>query len=334
MRWHAGGVAPRTKFFGSRDGVSDVHHPFPPELPAVIALLVNPMAGRGRARARAELVARHLSALGAVRRYATATAGDERRCARRAADDGATVLAVVGGDGSVHHAARGLLDDTPAGAATRIPLAIFAAGTGNDFVKSLGTPAHDPVRMAARVAACMAGGGTRTVDVGLIDDVPFLNAAGLGFDVEVLERLTRVRWLTGTTAYVVTALRALLRYRGYTATIDGSGPPCTGHHLLTVFANGRTFGGAFHIAPHAALDDGQLALIDIGALAPWARPGLFVRATRGTHLGDPAVTHRTGTQFTVTSAAPLRFEADGELYRARSPRIVVHTRPRALTVID
>lgn len=295
----------------------------------MIALVVNPSAGRGRARARADVVEQQLTALGTVRRYLTTAAGDERRWARRACDDGATVLAVVGGDGSVHHAARGLLDDAPVGTATPVPLAVFAAGTGNDFVKSLGTPAHDPVRMAA----CVARGVTRAVDVGLIDDVPFLNAAGLGFDVEVLERLARVRWLTGTTAYVVTALRALLGYRGYSATIDGPGVQRAGHHLLTVFANGRTFGGAFHIAPHAALDDGKLALVDIGPLAPWARPGVFVRATRGAHLGDPAVTHTTGAWFTVTGAAPLRFEADGELYAARQPRLEVHTRPRALTVI-
>lgn len=295
----------------------------------MIALVVNPWAGRGRARERASAVERSLHALGEVRRYETTAAGDERRCAREACAAGAQVVAVVGGDGSVHHAARGLLDDTSEESGTRIPLAIFAAGTGNDYVKALGTPSHD----VAAMVACMARGSTRQVDVGYIDDVPFLNAAGLGFDVEVLERLQKETWLTGTAAYVVTALRALLGYVGYEAAIEGADTRYTGPHLLTVFANGHTFGGAFHIAPRARLDDGQLAFVNIGRLAPWARPAVFLRATRGTHLGHTAVTYETGSSFSVASQAPLRFEADGELYRARGETLTVTLRPRALTVI-
>ncbi|GAB1344471.1 diacylglycerol/lipid kinase family protein [Gemmatimonas sp.] len=295
----------------------------------MIALVVNPWAGRGRARARAAEVERALHALGEVRRFETTAAGDERRCARDACAAGAQVVAVVGGDGSVHHAARGLLEEVPDESHTHVPLAIFAAGTGNDYVKTLGTPSHD----VAAMVACVARANTRLVDVGFIDGVPFLNAAGLGFDVDVLERLLQVRWLSGTSAYVVTALRALLGYGGYRASIEGAGPPHDGQHLLTVFANGRTFGGAFQIAPHAQLNDGMLAFVNIGALAPWARPAVFVRATRGTHLTHAAVRHAVGSSFSIASPAPLRFEADGELYHARQAPLVVTVRPRALSVI-
>jgi diacylglycerol kinase (ATP) len=299
-------------------------------VPRTLALIVNPFAGRGRARARAAEVERILTAQFNVKRYDTAAAGDERRCARQACDDGAEVVAIVGGDGSVHHTARGLLDDAPVGEPTSVPLAIFAAGTGNDFVKSLGAPAHDVQAMSR----CLALDHTRCVDVGLIDGVPFLNAAGLGFDVEVLERLQQVKRLTGTAAYVITALRALLGYRGYHAELYGVGTRYHGTHLLTVFANGRTFGGAFHIAPHASLDDGQLALVNIGALSPLARPRAFLQAMRGTHLAHPAVSHETGVTFTIIAANPLCFEADGELYQARHARIEVAVRPRALRVIS
>lgn len=295
----------------------------------MLALIVNPYAGRGRAARRATLVQRALAEHGQVQLFTTRAAGDERRCALAACDAGARVVAVTGGDGSVHHTARGLLDAAGDGPHGTVPLAIFAGGTGNDFVKSLGTPAHDVQAMAARVAS----GDTRLVDVGLVDDVPFVNAAGLGFDVEVLERLPRGRWLTGTAAYVVTALRALLTYPGYDAALAGDRLQRNGRHLLTVFANGRVFGGTFHIAPNASLDDGRLALVNIGRLPPWSRPGVFVRATRGTHLGHPAVLHETGACFTISAARPLRFEADGELYRARGPRLTVQTRSRALRVV-
>lgn len=234
------------------------------------------------------------------------------------------MLAVVGGDGSVHHAARGLLD-----VGAPIPLAIFAAGTGNDFVKSLQTPAHDAVAMAAAVAR----GQTQAVDVGVIDSVPFLNAAGLGFDVEVLERMQHPLWFTGTAAYVVTAVRALFGYTGFTVQHPDTSPPASDHRLMTVFANGRVFGGTFQIAPTASLTDGRLDVVNIASLAPLARPAVFWRATRGTHLQHPAVHHSQTVATTITSPTPLPFEADGELYRASNTTIQIAVRPAALRVI-
>lgn len=295
----------------------------------MIALIVNPFAGRGRARARAIVAEGALRGVGNVRRYETEGAGDERRCARQAVADGARVVVVVGGDGSVHHAARGLLDTATAGA-PEIPLAVVAAGTGNDWVKSLQTPSHDVTAMAARIAA----GVTRVVDVGEIDGVPFVNAAGLGFDVEVLERMQRVTRLRGSAAYVITALRALLGYAGYAASwTRRDGQRSAPRHLLTVFANGGTFGSTFRIAPQAQLDDGLLDLVDITALSPRARPWVFFRAIRGTHLTHPSVTHERGSAWTVTSERPLAFEADGERYEARGATLDVNVRGGALRVI-
>ncbi|MFN9422880.1 diacylglycerol/lipid kinase family protein [Gemmatimonas sp.] len=295
----------------------------------MIALIVNPAAGRGAAQARAVSAEQALRALGPLRRYDTRAAGDERRCAHAACDDGATVIAVVGGDGSVHHLVRGLLEAAGPGNPTAIPLAIYAAGTGNDLVKSLGTPAHDVQAMTERVARRAA----RHIDVGYIDDIPFVNAAGLGFDVEVLERMQRRSWLSGTAAYVVTALRALFGYAGYHASLITPQTRQDGAHLLTVFANGHTFGGTFRIAPDAQLDDGALDCVNIRALSPLERPGVFLRAVRGTHLDHAAVTHCTGDTFTIIAPAPLSFEADGERYGSRGAEIRVRVAARQLMVI-
>lgn len=295
----------------------------------MIALIVNPAAGRGAAQARATAVEQALRTLGPLRRYDTRAAGDERRCARTACEDGATVVAAVGGDGSVHHTVRGLLEAAGPASAHTIPLAIYAAGTGNDLVKSLGTPAHDVRAMTELVARRE----TRHLDVGYIDDVPFVNAAGLGFDVEVLERMLHRRWLSGTAAYVVTALRALFGYAGYHASLVTPQTRQDGPHLLTVFANGHTFGGTFRIAPRARLDDGMLACVNIRAVSPLHRPGVFLRAVRGTHLAHASVTHDTGDTFTIVSPGPLPFEADGERYRSRGAKIHIRVEPRRLTVI-
>jgi diacylglycerol kinase (ATP) len=293
----------------------------------VLTLLVNPAAGQGRAAAHANEVERALGAYLPVRRVETARGGDERRLAREAVERGATMLAVVGGDGSVHHAAHGLLD-----VGAPIPLAIFSAGTGNDFVKTLGIPSHDIGAMAARVAR----GHQRTVDVGYIDDVPFVNAAGFGFDVEVLQRMRTRPFLSGTAAYVWAALAALLQYGGFRAALSTGTTAertATQRRLMTVVANGNWFGGAFHIAPDALLDDGALDVIDIGDVPSLARLPLFARATRGTHVGSRHVAVQRGAAFTLEFGEPPLYEADGELMQAIGPVVSVRIKPRALTVI-
>jgi len=296
---------------------------------APIVLLVNPAAGRGRAARVARAADSALRAAGLrVDLRETRERGDEARIARDASAAGARALAVVGGDGAVSHAARGLLEGAARGHA-QVPLAIFAAGTGNDFAKSLQLPLHDVHAMARHIAA----GVTREVDVGYVDEVPFVNAAGFGFDVEVLVRMRTPGLLRGTAAYVSTALGALMSYRGFRARLDDATPETNGHHLMIVLANGRYFGGAFHIAPDARLDDGAIDCISIRHAAPLARLALFARAIRGRHLASPMVHFRRDRSFQLHFESPPQFETDGELQVARTHDVAVRVAPRALRVI-
>lgn len=295
---------------------------------APIVLLVNPVAGRGRAARAAQAVHKALTAAGLrVELHETRARGDEARIARDASIAGARALAVVGGDGAISHAVRGLLHGEGCGGA-RVPLAIFAAGTGNDLAKSLAVPAHHVERMAAHVAT----GAIRHIDVGFVNDVPFVNAAGFGFDVEVLERMRTPGLLRGTAAYVSTALGALFGYRGFRVS-TASDSAFMSRKLMIVFANGRCFGGAFRIAPQARLDDGALDCVTIHDLAPWARVPLFARAIRGTHLSSPHVAFHRDGHFLLRFDSPPMFETDGELQQAASCELSVRVRAGALTVI-
>ncbi len=245
----------------------------------------------------------------------TVAAGDEARLAREAAQDGVRALVVLGGDGTVSRVAGALVQ---AGADT--PLAVLSGGTGNDFVKSLGTPSRDYAAMASLIAA----GRTRRVDVGMVGDRPFVNAAGFGFDVAVLERTTRARWLRGDLLYVASALAELFRFSGVRANIrvaadalaepELTEPPSHPSHLLVVIANGQWFGGTFRIAPDARLDDGQLDLVVIRDASPWRRARLFAAAPFGRHVLASEVEAQRARALTVEFARPPQCEADGELF--------------------
>jgi len=288
-------------------------------------VIVNPAAGRGRG---AKLLPRIREAFGAVGITAievTNSEGDEKTLARRAVESGCETLVAAGGDGTWSNAANAILE-----ARSECRLALLAAGTGNDFAKTVGAPAGD-IEATARL---VADGPDRRVDVGRIEGRHFLNIAGFGFDIAVLEDCTTLRWPHADTLYLVSALRQLIGFPG--VEIEVSSPRArreAARHLMLIIANAKHFGGSFHIAPDAELADGRLDAISILDAPPLGRLGLFVAATKGTHTANPRVVTEQASSFTLRFPSPPAYETDGEYRRAESATLEVTCVPGALRVV-
>ena len=300
--------------------------PFPlaPRSLASVRVLYNPASGRGRGARAIAGVRAAFARCGFTDVRGTTQAGDEARLVREAIADGIETLVVAGGDGTWSNCAIPLAQ---AGSPAR--MALLAAGTGNDFAKNLGLDPRDPRALAERLAD--GGVRERRVDMGRVDDTWFLNVAGFGFDVAVLRASLGWRRLRGPAVYVATALQKILGYRGEPVSVDGAPPRA---HLLAVFSNGAHFGGTFHIAPGARIDDGALDAVLIDDVPPLARLPILARAVGGGHLAHARVVHRrTATATLAFDEAPW-FEADGELRRAAGARVTVASVPGALRVVD
>jgi diacylglycerol kinase (ATP) len=205
-------------------------------------------------------------------------------------------------------------------------LALIAAGTGNDFAKSVGVPADD----FDAVARLAVDGPDRRVDVGRIENRHFLNCVGFGFDVAVLERSARVRWLEGSLVYAYSALGQIFRYRGVELSWSDEVKPT--RRLLLVVANGKWFGGAFQIAPHASCDDGLLDVVAIADASPLGRVHLFANALRGSHIRLRAVETRQSRSVSLVFPSPPAYQVDGEYRMASRGDLDVECLPRALRV--
>lgn len=141
-------------------------------------LIVNPIAGCGYALKVMEQVQSVLNARNLpFRVMRTEYPGYAAKLAREAVEMGCEAVYVIGGDGTFSEAARGL-------AGSGIPIGLIPAGTGNDFVKTLGTP-KEP--MAA--LDFILSHEPRPCDAIDLNGQMFLNVAGAGFDVTVLEML-------------------------------------------------------------------------------------------------------------------------------------------------
>lgn len=288
-----------------------------------VRVLYNPASGSGCGARAIVGIRAAFARCGFTDVRATRHAGDEARLVAEAIADGIETLVVTGGDGTWSNCAVPL---ARAGSPAR--LAILAAGTGNDFAKNLGTRPRDVRTLAERLAD--GGVAERRVDMGRVDDIWFLNVAGMGFDVACNAAAERLRPLPGAPRYVAAALSGLFRYEGLPIGVDGA--PMR-RRLLAVAANGTHFGGAFRIAPDARIDDAALDVVVVDDLSGLARLQVLLQALRGAHLTHSAVTHQRAARVTLTFPAPPLIEADGELRQATSATVEVASVPAALRLV-
>ena len=111
-----------------------------------VVFLVNPASANGSTGKRWPELARAAATEGLVGdTFVSQRPGHLSDLARRAAREGATLLVVVGGDGSVNETVNGLVEipDPPA-------VAVVPRGTGWDFTRTFAIPRD--IRKAARVA--------------------------------------------------------------------------------------------------------------------------------------------------------------------------------------
>jgi diacylglycerol kinase (ATP) len=288
-------------------------------------VVINPFSGKGRGRALTEPVLAALGAGGPVEHAESQQAGDEARLAREAVARGFKTIVAVGGDGTWSNVGNAIL----ASGASDVALGLVAAGTGCDLAKSFGIPARD-VPACARI---VREGRTVRIDVGRIEGRHFLNVAGFGYDIAVIEDSWSVRWLKGDLVYLYCALRQLHRFPGFPVEIEVDGRALGRRELLMlIVANGRVFGGGFRIAPKASLEDGLLDGMAFGNMGLLRRLRILVGLLRGTHEGSPDVAASRAARYLFRFAAPPAYEVDGEWTKAQSSELLVEVVPRALSL--
>ena len=230
------------------------------------------------------------------------------------------LVIVGGGDGSINHALSGLLESNK-------PLGILPLGTANDLARTLVLPTD--LMLACDV---ILHGLTKQIDVGIVNNRPFLNVANVGLAAEVTRRLsrsTKSRW--GVLAYAWAAFTAMLSGRSFSVEITCGGEVLRARTWQISVGNGRYYGGGLTIHEKATIDDGLLDLYSLEIRRRWQVLPLIPALWRGTL--DPVLPVRTmhGTTIVIRPIhRSRRIVADGELI-GRTPA-VFSLLPRALSV--
>ncbi|MCL6642325.1 MAG: diacylglycerol kinase family lipid kinase [Candidatus Bipolaricaulota bacterium] len=285
-------------------------------------VIVNLLAGRGRCRRLWPSIERALSRL-PFRHVFTQATGAATEIARRAAKDFSTIVA-VGGDGTIHEVAAGLMG-------SQAKLGIIPAGTGNDFVKMLDIPPKDPIR----AIEILTSGLPRRVDVGRVGERYFVNGLGVGLDGAVAWRVFRswrwpalARWI-----YLYAAIREALFFRSSDIEIVAPDWRASGRLMMVGASNGRYHGGDFLLVPHAQVDDGLFDVYMIADMSPFRRLREIPKTRRGEHISLPEVQIRRAPWVEILTEQPLLGHLDGEPTEFSAGRLRVELLPKALEVI-
>lgn len=283
-------------------------------------VLTNPTSGKGRgARMRDEALPRFHGAGWRTTSLTGRDADEALDLARVAAAEEPDALVVCGGDGMVNLGLQAV-------ARTGVPLGILAAGTGNDFARSLDLPLRDGPAAAARIIH----GTPRTFDLARVGGRYFGCVLAAGFDAVVNERANRMRWPKGQMRYNLATLAELpvLRPLRYVLELDGVERQIEA--TLVAVGNGPSFGGGLRITHGAELDDG---LLDVVVVKPLTRRELvrtYPKLFDGSHVTHPQYERHRVRRVSVASSGIVGY-ADGERFGPLP--LTVESVPAALQVI-
>jgi YegS/Rv2252/BmrU family lipid kinase len=283
--------------------------------------IVNPIAGNGAGQRIASRIAADFRTQGMRVDVVRTPAPDEAaRLAREGAADGYGIIIAAGGDGTANEIANGI-------AGSGAALALYPIGSGNDFARALGYP-----RKRKDVPRFIRSARRRSIDVGEVNGRVFVNSAGVGIDGHVAQRIAATSRVAGKAlGYFAGSLVGIATYRPQPMRVVVDGELHAGRFLTVVAANGTHFGSGMHVAPEAALDDGQLDVLLAGDLSRWSSLVALAKLYRGTHVDGKTIVMLRARTVEIELERPLRAQLDGET--TINQRFSIRVRPGALDVL-
>lgn len=266
------------------------------------ALVINPVAGQGKGTTVGTYVAGWLTQRKIpyvlITGQSSNSLADQLGNFLEKSSDCDGVIA-VGGDGLLHLVLQKVV---PA----QVPLALIPAGTGNDFVRTLGWSLESFDEHLSFVTSTHP----TPIDLGLVDGEWFGAILSTGFDSVVNEKANTLNWPKGPMKYNAAIAIELPRFkpRHYEIFLDDQS--ISTDAMLIAVSNGRSYGGGMLVCPDANISDG---LFDVMILRPVSKIEflkVFPRVFAGTHISHPAVEVLRSRTVRIESKAVAY--ADGE----------------------
>jgi len=268
-----------------------------PELKPRILVLINPTASRAKLAlpVLSKLLTERSRSLIDTERESWPSLLAQQR-------ENCDLIVIGGGDGTISNLLPDLLR-------LRKPFAVLPLGTANDFARTIGLP-DDPLQ-AAEIALT---GTLQQIDVGIVNDVPYVNVASIGLATKVAKAQSKdLKRTWKVFSYPIAMIQAIRNFQPFFIELAVDGEPAWSGPVYQVsVANGRYHGGGLSAAKHAAIDDGKLDLYLIYPGKFWQLVACLTHLKFG--LWRPKVLQKiSGTRVSLRTYGQRSVNADGEL---------------------
>ncbi len=237
-------------------------------------------------------------------------------------------LIFVGGDGTINEGINAFINfhkqvdnsiDWVAIAA--IKLAVYPAGSGNDFVKSLYKFKIDSL---FSLKSLIDSDTVQLVDIGTVNYIDktklpcsrfFINITDVGVGGDTVQRKDNVpKWLGANLSYMWAITTSITQYKPITITAVYDGHNWSGKAMSFVVANGKFFGNGLCVAPDARLDSGFFELTIVGDISLVEYLKNLGKIKNGIKIKHPEVHYLQAKEITISSSNSdlMTIDMDGE----------------------
>lgn len=277
-----------------------------------IKFIINPSSGRRAMEKKIDTLCKLLLDDGyIIGKYFTKNKYDAMLEARRTCEEDFDLIIVCGGDGTVNEVVKGIVTGS-----RRLPIAILASGTVNDFANYLEIP-----RNTYEFFDLIKRNKIVDVDIGSVNEDYFVNVAAGGLLTNVAyQAQPDVKAVLGRMAYYLEGLRELANQGLETVKVSIHSDEFTSEEdiLLFVISNSSSIGGFTKLAPEADVVDGLLDVVLIKKADVAELVNIFVNVLTGEHINHPKVIYYKTKKVMVESDRKIVIDIDGE-YGGRLP---------------
>jgi YegS/Rv2252/BmrU family lipid kinase len=230
------------------------------------------------------------------------------------------LVLVGGGDGSINEALPGLLE-------TKLPLVVIPLGTANNFARSLSLPT-DP----KEALKLLTEGQELKVDVGVANDIPFMNVIGVGLSTQVNRHVQKgLKKYLGVLAFVLTALKVVRGMTPFRVEVEYDNQVHRAYSWQISICNGRNYGNGLVIHEEASLQDGLLHGLSTEVKRWWQAFTLVPALLTGRYRPEHDVTILSGKTMTLKTKRPTHVDIDGDI-KTKTP-VSIHVLEKSLSVL-
>lgn len=277
-------------------------------LPREAALIVNVHSRRGEALFQQAKEKLEAAGVRLVAAHAVRDPDLLQEMVRGAVEEGAPMVIVGGGDGSLSGTVDELVGKT-------CVFGVLPLGTANSFARTLGIPLD-----LDGAVAVIASGRRRRIDLGMIGHDYFVNAASLGLSPMIGETVPhRLKRYLGRIGYLLWAVKCSFGFRAFRLLIVNGGEERRMWATEVRILNGPYHGGV-ELSEQADVDSGELVIQAVvgrsHARLAWDWYAKFFKLRdRNAHTEE-----FRGHSFRIETRPRQRISIDGEVL-AKTPAV-------------